>query len=222
MPFLPDGTPVEICLNPLGVPSRMNVGQVLETHLGWACKKLGMKVATPVFDGIPEKRVREYLKEAKLPMSGKSPLLDGRTGEKFDQEVVVGYIYMMKLNHLVSPQDPRPRRWSLLPRHPAAAGRQGPVRRPALRRDGSLGARGLRRRATPSRSSSPSSPTTCRAAPRSTSRSSRATTRCRPARPSPSTSSSRKSSPWASTSSSRSATRSRSARKSRTDSTHKN
>src|SRR5580658_7480550 len=102
MPFLPDGTPVEICLNPLGVPSRMNVGQVLETHLGWACKKLGMKVATPVFDGIPEKRIREYLKEAKLPMSGKSPLLDGRTGEKIDQEVVVGYIYMMKLNHLVS------------------------------------------------------------------------------------------------------------------------
>jgi DNA-directed RNA polymerase subunit beta len=102
MPFLPDGTPVEICLNPLGVPSRMNVGQVLETHLGWACKKLGIKVATPVFDGIPEKKVREYLKEAKLPMSGKSPLMDGRTGEKIDQEVVVGYIYMMKLNHLVS------------------------------------------------------------------------------------------------------------------------
>ncbi len=102
MPFLPDGTPVEICLNPLGVPSRMNVGQVLETHLGWACKKLGIKVATPVFDGIPEKKVREYLKDAKLPMSGKSPLLDGRTGEKIDQEVVVGYIYMMKLNHLVS------------------------------------------------------------------------------------------------------------------------
>jgi len=102
MPFLPDGTPVEICLNPLGVPSRMNVGQVLETHLGWACKKLGMKVATPVFDGIPEKRVREYLREAKLPSSGKSVLLDGRTGEKIDQEVVVGYIYMMKLNHLVS------------------------------------------------------------------------------------------------------------------------
>jgi DNA-directed RNA polymerase subunit beta len=102
MPFLPDGTPIEICLNPLGVPSRMNVGQVLETHLGWACKKLGIKVATPVFDGIPEKKVREYLKDAKLPSSGKSPLLDGRTGEKLDQEVVVGYIYMMKLNHLVS------------------------------------------------------------------------------------------------------------------------
>jgi DNA-directed RNA polymerase subunit beta len=102
MPFLPDGTPVEICLNPLGVPSRMNVGQVLETHLGWACKKLGLKVATSVFDGISEKKVREYLKEAKLPSSGKSPLFDGRTGEKIDQEVVVGYIYMMKLNHLVS------------------------------------------------------------------------------------------------------------------------
>ena len=103
MPFLPDGTPVEICLNPLGVPSRMNVGQVLETHLGWACKKLGIKVATPVFDGIPEKKVRQYLKDAQLPSSGKSPLYDGRTGEKIDQEVVVGYIYMMKLNHLVSP-----------------------------------------------------------------------------------------------------------------------
>ena len=102
MPFLPDGTPVEICLNPLGVPSRMNVGQVLETHLGWACKKLGLKVATPVFDGIPEKKVREYLKEAGLPTTGKSMLFDGRTGEKIDQQVVVGYIYLMKLNHLVS------------------------------------------------------------------------------------------------------------------------
>ncbi|HEY4248182.1 MAG TPA: DNA-directed RNA polymerase subunit beta [Lacunisphaera sp.] len=102
MPYLPDGTPIEICLNPLGVPSRMNVGQVLETHLGWACKKLGIKVATPVFDGIPEKKVREYLREAKLPSTGKSVLHDGRTGERLDQEVVVGYIYMMKLNHLVS------------------------------------------------------------------------------------------------------------------------
>ncbi|GAB1489890.1 DNA-directed RNA polymerase subunit beta [Opitutaceae bacterium] len=102
MPFLPDGTPIQICLNPLGVPSRMNVGQVLETHLGWACSKLGLKVATPVFDGIPEKKVREYLKEAGLPTTGKSALFDGRTGEKIDQQVVVGYIYMMKLNHLVS------------------------------------------------------------------------------------------------------------------------
>ena len=102
MPYLPDGTPIEICLNPLGVPSRMNVGQVLETHMGWACKKLGIKIATPVFDGISEKKVREYLAEAQLPVSGKSVLYEGRTGERLDQEVVVGYIYMMKLNHLVA------------------------------------------------------------------------------------------------------------------------
>ena len=102
MPHLPDGTPVEICLNPLGVPSRMNVGQVLETHLGWACKKLGIKVATPVFDGISEARVREYLEEANLPSTGKSVLYDGQTGEPLAQEVVVGYMYMLKLNHLVA------------------------------------------------------------------------------------------------------------------------
>lgn len=102
MPYLPDGTPIEICLNPLGVPSRMNVGQVLETHLGWACKKLGIKVATPIFDGISEERVRQYLKEANLPTTGKSVLYDGRTGEKLHQEVVVGYMYMLKLNHLVA------------------------------------------------------------------------------------------------------------------------
>jgi len=102
MPYLPDGTPVEICLNPLGVPSRMNVGQVLETHLGWACKKLGIKVATPVFDGISEARVREYLDEAGLPPTGKSVLHDGQTGEALAQEVVVGYMYMLKLNHLVA------------------------------------------------------------------------------------------------------------------------
>jgi DNA-directed RNA polymerase subunit beta len=102
MPFLPDGTPIQICLNPLGVPSRMNVGQVLETHLGWACEKLGMKVATPVFDGIKEADIKKYMKEAGLPESGKSHLLDGRTGEYFDQEIVVGRIYMMKLNHLVA------------------------------------------------------------------------------------------------------------------------
>jgi DNA-directed RNA polymerase subunit beta len=102
MPFLPDGTPIQIVLNPLGVPSRMNVGQVLETHLGWACDKLGITVATPVFDGIPESKIREYLKEAKLPESGKTTLYDGRTGQPFDQEVVVGFIYMMKLDHLVA------------------------------------------------------------------------------------------------------------------------
>jgi len=102
MPFLPDGTPIEICLNPLGVPSRMNVGQVLETHLGWACKKLGLKVATPIFDGIPEAKIQEYLKEADLPDNGKSTLYDGCTGEAFYQKIVVGYMYMLKLNHLVS------------------------------------------------------------------------------------------------------------------------
>jgi len=102
MPFLEDGTPVEIVLNPLGVPSRMNVGQVLETHLGWAAKLLGLKFATPVFDGIKEKEIRGYLKEAKLPEHAKTILYDGRTGDSFDQEIVVGYIYMMKLGHLVA------------------------------------------------------------------------------------------------------------------------
>lgn len=102
MPFLPDGTPIEICLNPLGVPSRMNVGQVLETHLGWACKKLGLKVATPIFDGISEKNIQQYLKDADLPETGKSQLYDGCTGEPFYQRIVVGYMYMLKLNHLVS------------------------------------------------------------------------------------------------------------------------
>ncbi len=102
MPYLADGTPTDIVLNPLGVPSRMNVGQVLETHLGWACKLLGAKIATPVFDGIKEKEIRSYLKDAKLPEHGKTLLYDGRTGESFDQEIVVGYIYMMKLGHLVA------------------------------------------------------------------------------------------------------------------------
>jgi len=102
MPFLADGTPVEIVLNPLGVPSRMNVGQVLETHLGWAAKFLGLKFATPVFDGMKEKDIRGYLKQANLPEHAKTLLIDGRTGETFDQEIVVGYIYMMKLGHLVA------------------------------------------------------------------------------------------------------------------------
>jgi DNA-directed RNA polymerase subunit beta len=102
MPYLADGTPMEIVLNPLGVPSRMNVGQVLETHLGWAAKLLGLKFATPVFDGIKEKDIRGYLKQAGLPEHAKTHLFDGRTGEQFDQEIVVGYIYMMKLGHLVA------------------------------------------------------------------------------------------------------------------------
>ena len=102
MPFLEDGTPVDIVLNPLGVPSRMNVGQVLETHLGWAARLLHLKFATPVFDGIKEKEIRGYLKQGGLPEHGKTQLYDGRTGERFDQEIVVGYIYMMKLGHLVA------------------------------------------------------------------------------------------------------------------------
>jgi DNA-directed RNA polymerase subunit beta len=101
MPFLPDGTPVQMCLNPLGVPSRMNVGQILETHLGWACRALGLKIATPVFNGASEEVIREHLKKAGLPESGKTPLFDGRSGNRFDQNVTVGYMYMMKLNHLV-------------------------------------------------------------------------------------------------------------------------
>ncbi|MGF1679004.1 MAG: DNA-directed RNA polymerase subunit beta [Candidatus Methylacidiphilales bacterium] len=102
MPHLPDGTPVDIILNPLGVPSRMNVGQVLETHLGIAAKILGFKVATPVFDGISEERIKEYLTEAGLDTDGKSQLIDGRTGEPFDQRIVVGQIYMLKLGHMVA------------------------------------------------------------------------------------------------------------------------
>jgi DNA-directed RNA polymerase subunit beta len=101
MPRLPDGTPVEIVLNPLGVPSRMNVGQILETHLGWAANKLNLWVDTPVFDGISEGEIKELLKKAGLPESGKTPLYDGIAGELLDQEVTVGYIYMMKLYHLV-------------------------------------------------------------------------------------------------------------------------
>src|SRR5436305_7232335 len=101
MPYLPDGTPVEIVLNPLGVPSRMNVGQILETHLGWAGKVLGLQFATPVFDGARERDIKDLLEEAGLPSSGKTPLFDGMTGESFEQKVTVGYIYMPKLSNLV-------------------------------------------------------------------------------------------------------------------------
>ncbi|WP_369699916.1 DNA-directed RNA polymerase subunit beta [Alicyclobacillus sendaiensis] len=101
MPFLEDGTPVEIVLNPLGVPSRMNIGQVLETHLGMAAKVLGLKMATPVFDGAKPEDVFETLREAGLPEDGKQVLYDGRTGEPFENRVTVGYVYMMKLHHLV-------------------------------------------------------------------------------------------------------------------------
>jgi DNA-directed RNA polymerase subunit beta len=112
MPYLPDGTPVEIVLNPLGVPSRMNVGQILETHLGWAARVLGLHFATPVFDGASEAEIKEYIKKANAKFdelglrpsvgpSGKTKLYDGLTGEMFEQKVTVGYIYMLKLSHLV-------------------------------------------------------------------------------------------------------------------------
>jgi len=101
MPFLADGTPVDIVLNPLGVPSRMNIGQVLETHLGWPAEKLGYKVATPVFDGATEAQIHDALTAADLPATGQTILYDGRTGESFDQPVTVGQIYMLKLAHLV-------------------------------------------------------------------------------------------------------------------------
>ena len=101
MPHLPDGTPVEIVLNPLGVPSRMNVGQILETHLGWAAHALGLHFATPVFDGANEGEIKTWLQKAGYPKSGKTRLFDGMTGEAFEQDVTVGYIYMLKLSHLV-------------------------------------------------------------------------------------------------------------------------
>jgi DNA-directed RNA polymerase subunit beta len=101
MPHLPDGTPVEIILNPLGVPSRMNVGQILETHLGWAAHALNRVYATPVFDGATERDIKKELVEADLPTSGKITLRDGMSGLPFEQPVTVGYIYMLKLSHLV-------------------------------------------------------------------------------------------------------------------------
>ncbi len=101
MPFMGDGTPVDIVLNPLGVPSRMNIGQLYETSLGWAAKSLGVKFKTPIFDGATYEEVQEQLEKAGLPGHGKVRLYDGRTGEPFDDEVTVGYIYMLKLSHLV-------------------------------------------------------------------------------------------------------------------------
>ena len=101
MPFLEDGTPVDVVLNPLGVPSRMNVGQLLEAHLGWAAHKLGIKVATPVFEGVKEEEIKNLLKKANLPEDGKTICYDGYTGKPFAQRVTVGYMYIMKLIHMV-------------------------------------------------------------------------------------------------------------------------
>ena len=101
MPFLPDGRPLQICLNPLGVPSRMNIGQVLEVHLGWAASNLGWHIATPVFDGATQDEITECLVKAGFNANAKTILYDGRTGEPFDNEVTVGIMYMLKLHHLV-------------------------------------------------------------------------------------------------------------------------
>jgi DNA-directed RNA polymerase subunit beta len=101
MPYLPDGTPLDICLNPLGVPSRMNIGQVLEVHLGYAAHALGWKVATPVFSGAKESEIHELLEQAGLRADGKSIVYDGRTGDPFDSPITVGYVYFLKLHHLV-------------------------------------------------------------------------------------------------------------------------
>jgi len=101
MPYMPDGTPVDIILNPLGVPSRMNVGQILETHLGWAAKELDIYVSTPVFEGAREDEIKSLLKEANLPSSGQITLYDGKTGMPFQKPITVGYMYILKLHHLV-------------------------------------------------------------------------------------------------------------------------
>ena len=101
MPFLADGTPIDIMLNPLGVPSRMNIGQILEIHLGLACKKLGLKIATPVFDGITNEEIFDLMKQAGIDADGKTVLYDGRTGERFDERISVGVMYMIKLVHMV-------------------------------------------------------------------------------------------------------------------------
>jgi len=101
MPFLEDGTPVDIVLNPLGVPSRMNLGQIYETVLGWAGMKLGQRYATPIFDGASDEQIDELVEEAGIPANGKVWLFDGETGERFDQPTTVGFIYMLKLHHMV-------------------------------------------------------------------------------------------------------------------------
>jgi DNA-directed RNA polymerase subunit beta len=101
MPYLPDGRPVDIVLNPLGVPSRMNLGQLLETELGWAAHELGLLMETPIFDGAKDKDIKDYLKKANLPEDSKSVLYDGRSGEPFENRVMTGYIYMIKLAHMV-------------------------------------------------------------------------------------------------------------------------
>ena len=145
MPFLPDGTPVDIILNPLGVPSRMNLGQLFETALGWAAEKLGVRFATPIFDGATWGDVQAKLREGGLPESSVSPLYDGRSGQKFDQDIMLGKIYMLKLAHLVDDKIHARSIGTVFAHHPAAAWRQGAIRRTAVRRNGSVGVGSLRR-----------------------------------------------------------------------------
>ncbi len=121
MPYLPDGTPVDVILNPLGVASRMNLGQIFETHLGWAAKTLGYKVASSALDGVREDQIKEELKKAGLPENGKIRLVNGKTGEAYDNDSTVGVMYIMKLNHLIEDKLHMRSIGPLLPHYPAAA-----------------------------------------------------------------------------------------------------
>ena len=138
MPYLPDGRPIDIILNPLGVPGRMNLGQIMEIHIGWVAKEKDTHIATPVFDGASIVEIKQALHRAGLPETGKSTLHDGKTGIPFDKEVTVGYMYVMKLNHLVEDKIHARSIGPYSPGHAAAPRRQGPVRRPAFRRNGGL------------------------------------------------------------------------------------
>lgn len=143
MPFMPDGTPVDVVLNPLGVPSRMNLGQVLEVHLGAAARMLGIKVATPVFDGATEEEIVELLEKSGLSPNGKTILYDGRTGDPFDKPITVGVMYMLKLHHLVDDKiharSTGP--YSLVTQQPL--GRKSTIWWSKIWRNGSLGARSI-------------------------------------------------------------------------------
>ena len=145
MPYMEDGSPVDIVLNPLGVPSRMNLGQIMETHLGWAARMLGMSVATPVFDGAHAEDIAEWLQDAGLPADGKTWLRDGRSRRTLLASDHGRLDLHAQARALGRRQDPRAFDRSVLDDHAAAAGRQGAVRRPAFRRNGSLGARSVRR-----------------------------------------------------------------------------
>ena len=187
MPFLPDGTPIQIMLNPLGVPSRMNVGQILETHLGWAAALLGFQAITPVFDGATEKGINDLLAQAGLPAHGKLRLHDGRTGEAMQQETTVGFIYMLKLHHLVDDKV-----------HARSTGPYSLITQQPLGGKARFGGQPWKPTARPtsSRSCSPSRATTWKAARKSTNRWSKARTRSKPALPPASRCSATRSAVW--------------------------